>query len=95
MKYDKLFKTLAIKHSIDVLLLIYLKSKTEEYPTFEYLRKELHLANSTLRRVTNALSRNKIIKSVIPNTGEDRRHRVYVICNTEVTEQIYQMCQFF
>ena len=79
MKYNLVFSALSVKKALDVYLEIWNGCKTEEYCSFEEIRKSLHLGESTCRRITNRLARVGLITSLIDSRKTDRRKRVYVV----------------
>lgn len=81
MKYNLIFSALSIRKALDVYLEIWQGCKTEEYRSFEDIRKELRIGKSSLRRITNRLSRVGLINSLQDPTSEDGRKRVYCVAN--------------
>lgn len=79
MRYNLVFSALSVKKALDVYLEIWFGCKTEEYRSFEEIRKSLHLGESTCRRITNRLARVGLIKSLIDSRQDDKRKRVYVV----------------
>lgn len=90
--YKKIFNTLASKGAIEVFLQIYSGCKTEEYPSFEEIRKSLRMSKFTLRRITNRLSRGGLICSGKHKDSSDGRKRVYMIENAELANLLEQIC---
>ena len=89
--YKKVFSALASKGVIDVYMQIYYGCKTEEYQSFENIRKELRMSKDTLRKLTNRLSRCGLISSAQPYETDDKRKRVYVVDNPELAELVNQI----
>lgn len=83
-KTQKIFKALSMKDALDVYLTIYAGCKIEYYLTFKQLAMKLSINENTLRRITNSLSRNKLIKS-ISGFG---RERVYVVVDSKLADKI-------
>ena len=86
-KIQKIFKALSMKDALDVYLTIYAGCKIEYYLTFKQIAMKLSLKENTLRRITNSLSRNKLIKSV----SGFSRERVYVVVDSKLAEKILDM----
>lgn len=81
MKYNLIFSALAVKKALDVYLFIWEGCKTEDYHSFEEVRKTLRLGVSTCRRITNRLARVGLIESVKDTRYDDKRKKAYVVCN--------------
>ena len=88
-KIRKIFKALSMKDAIDVYMLIYAGCQTEYYASFNDLIKLSTIKEHSLRRITNTLSRVKLIKSV-KGIGKSK---YYIVTNKEVAEDIYDMVQ--
>ena len=86
-KIQKTFKALSMKGALEVYLTIYSGCRIEYYLTFKQLAYKLDLNENTLRRITNNLSRNKLIKSI---TGF-RRERVYVVVDSKLADKVLDM----
>lgn len=86
-KIQKMFKALSMKGSLDVYLMIYAGCKIEYYLSFKDLAEKLSFNENTLRRITNNLSRNKLIKS---QSGVSRE-RVYVVSDGSFAEKVLDM----
>lgn len=91
MKYKKVFSALAEKGALEVYMYIYYCCTTKNYASFEDIRKEEKMNKSTLRRITNRLSRCKLIKSIHPDNEPDGRRRVYVVESPELAEIVRQI----
>lgn len=74
----KVYKALSIKNALDVFLFVYSGCKVEYYMSFNDICDRLSIRKDSLRRITNALSGAKLIKSVKDANSSDRRRRVYV-----------------
>lgn len=83
-KIQKMFKALSMKDALDVYFTIYAGCKIEYYLTFKQLATKLSLNENTLRRITNSLSRNKLIKSV----SGFSRERVYVVVDSKFADKV-------
>lgn len=79
MKYNLIFSALAVKKALDVYMSVWQGCKTEEYCSFEDIRKELRIGKSSLRRITNRLSRVGLINNLKDPQSEDKRKRVYCV----------------
>lgn len=84
MKYDLIFQALSIRHALEVYLEIWQGCKTEEYRSFEEIREAINIKKESCRRITNRLSRLKLIKSIKNPNSEDKRKRIYIITNSYV-----------
>ena len=89
--YKKIFSSLSATRAMDVYMCIYLHGKKEEYPMFEEIAKELKMNKNTLRKLTNLLSRNKMIYSAQPNKEADKRKRVYLVEDNRLAELLLQI----
>ena len=89
-KIQKIFKALSMKNALNVLMLIYASQQAEYYITFDELVEKSTSNPNTLRRITNSLSRNKIIKCVRDENAPDRRRKVYK-CNKEIVKLILEL----
>lgn len=93
MKYREIMRVMSVKHASDVLFEINNSCKIEEYLSFKELVGRLKLNKNTLRRITNRLSRARLIKSVKANTA-DKRERVYVVCDAKLTEMLLDLLAY-
>ena len=75
-----------MKGALEVYLLVYSGCQTEYYTNFESLVKLSGIKPDALRRITNNLSRAKLIKSIKYGTG---RERFYVVYDKEEAFLIY------
>lgn len=89
-KIQKIFKALSMKNALNVLMMIYASQQIEYYITFEELFNKSTLNENTLRRITNSLSRNGIIKCVRDEEASDRRRKVYK-CNKKIVEMVLEL----
>lgn len=87
-KIQKIFKALSMKGAIDVYMLVYGGCQTEYYTNFNDLLRMTGFKTDTLRRITNNLSRAKLIKSVKFGTG---RERYYIVYEKETANMIYML----
>ena len=91
MKYKKVFSALAEKNALEVYMYIYYRCTTGDFASFEEISKEQKMNKSNLRRITNRLSRCKLIKSIRPIKEPDGRRRVYIVESPELAEIIRQV----
>ena len=89
-KIQKIFKALSMKNALNIMMLVYAGQQTEYYMTFEDLFNKSTLNENTLRRITNSLSRNGIIKCVRDEDASDRRRKVYK-CNKKIVEMVLEL----
>ena len=89
-KIQKIFKALSMKGAIDVYMLVYGGCQTEYYTNFNDLLRMTTFKPDALRRITNTLSRAKLIKSVKYGTG---RGRYYIVSEKDSAHMIYTLIQ--
>lgn len=89
-KIQKIFKALSMKNALSVMMLVYAGQQSEYCMTFEDLFNKSALNENTLRRITNSLSRNGIIKCVRDEIAPDRRRKVYK-CNKKIVEMVLEL----
>ena len=77
-----IYKALSIKNAVNVFLLIYSGCKVEYYLSFQDICDKLSINPNSLRRITNSLSKAKLIKSVKDIYSKDKRKRVYIADST-------------
>lgn len=95
MKCNLVFSAFSIKKALDVYLFIWEGCKTEDYHSFEDIRKTLRIGASNCRRITNRLARVGLIESVKDTRYEDRRKKAYVVCNPNFANSLeYLMLTF-
>lgn len=75
----KIYKALSMKEALEVFLFIYGGCQVEYYVSFNDICDKLSIRKDSLRRITNALSNAKLIKSVKDLNSSDRRRRVYIV----------------
>lgn len=94
MKCKSVFKALALNKAIDVYLYIFQGCQTEEYKSFESIGKDLKIGKYRLRYITNVFSHLGLIKSIRDTRYEDKRKKVYVVCDVEFANKVLDFLQF-
>ncbi len=84
---QKLFLALSYKHAEDILEFIY----KNEQVSFKEIVERFKLSESSVRKITNALSRVGMIKNVRNKASQDRRARGYIINNLDLLIKIGEL----
>ena len=79
-----------MKNAINIFLLIYAAEKEEYFMTFDDIVQKSTLNENTLRRITNSLSRNGIIRCVRDERAKDRRRKIYK-CNKDIARIVLEL----
>lgn len=91
MNYRNVYRVLATKKAIDVLIDICEGCKIEQYLSFTDLSCKYKMSKPSLRRLTNRLSRSGLIKPIKNKTSSDGRTRVYVVNDIDICEKIISL----
>lgn len=85
-KIRKIFKALSMKGALNVYMTIYAGCQSGSYATFESLVRITAINENTLRRITNNLSRHRLIKSVRYGTT---RGKFYIVSDKDFAKKLY------
>lgn len=93
MNYRNIYRVLATKDALNVLMDISEGCKVEQPVTFADLHKMYKLSKPSLRRITNRLSRCGLIRSSKDTTSSDGRKRVYIVRNMSLCDKLIKLTQ--
>lgn len=88
MNYRDVYRALSVKDALNTLMEIQILNSVDVPCYFETLTKNLNIDKHKLRKITNRLSRCKLIKSVRKPFSPDGRKRVFVITDRDVVDMI-------
>lgn len=94
MNYRNVYRALSVKNTYLILREIYEGCLVNDFRSFDYLKTCFKMNQSTLRRITNRLSACGLIESKKTSTSEDKRKRVYVICDQQLIEKISDVTEY-
>jgi predicted transcriptional regulator len=94
MNYRNVYRVLAVKDALNILIDIYEKCKIEEYMSFNDICKKYKKSEPSIRRITNRLSRSGLVKSIKNPNSENGRSRVYIVSDATLCDKLIDISQY-